>query len=272
MSKENLPVLAFGHANGFPLKSYNGIIDLLKKDFEVIGMEQFGHDPKYPIDNNWDSLTDEYLNFLQDYKNVIGVGHSFGGLLTYLAALKDPQKFSTVIMMEPPLMVGNFSTGVIKMAKKFKLMDKISPSKFAKKRRTQFESKAKALEYFSKKGFFAKFEHRSLQDYVEYGFTEKDGKAHLTFDAYNEAEIFRKMPDNLGNAHKKMQTPMALIYATESDLLTKNRLQDLRDRDYFLIPTKGGHMFPLEYPQDTVNLINSTIAKLLVGATTNRVL
>lgn len=272
MSQQNLPLLAFGHANGFPLSSYTKLLDLLKKDFQVIGLEKFGHNPKFSVDNNWEALTDEYLEFLQPYQNVIGVGHSFGGLLTYLAALKEPSKFSAVIMMEPPLMVGNFATKVIKMAKKFKFMDKISPSKFAKKRRTEFESKAKAFEYFSKKSFFAKFDQDCLKDYLESGIEEKDGKAQLIFDAQIETEIFRKMPDNLGNAHKKMQTPLALIYATGSDLLIKGRLQDLRDRDYFLIPTKGGHMFPLEHPQDTVNLINTTLSKLLVGAATNRVL
>lgn len=272
MSQKKLPILAFAHANGFPLASYELLLDLLRKDFEVIGLDKFGHNAKYPVNNNWEKLTDEYLEFLQDYENVIGVGHSFGGLLTYLAALKDPKKFSAAIMMEPPLMVGNFATRVLKLAKKLGFMDSISPSKFAKKRRTEFESKAQALEYFSKKGFFAKFNKQCLEDYVNCGLVEADGKAHLAFDAKIEAEIFRKMPDNLGNAHKKLQTPMALIYATGSDLLTKNRLQDLRDRDYFLIPTKGGHMFPLEYPEDTHNLINSTLSKLLVGAATNRTL
>jgi predicted alpha/beta superfamily hydrolase len=38
---------------------------------------------------------------------VIGLGHSFGSLLTLMAAYKKPQLFSQVIIMDPPFVIGS---------------------------------------------------------------------------------------------------------------------------------------------------------------------
>lgn len=40
-------------------------------------------------------------------QQVIGLGHSFGSLLTLMAAYKKPQLFSQVIIMDPPFVIGS---------------------------------------------------------------------------------------------------------------------------------------------------------------------
>ncbi|MFT5816136.1 MAG: pimeloyl-ACP methyl ester carboxylesterase, partial [Psychroserpens sp.] len=93
------PVINFVHANGFPAGSYRTFLSLFSNDYSTIALEQYGHDDCYPIHNNWQFLVNELVNFIkkQDQK-VICVGHSFGGVISFMAACQHPELFRGVVM------------------------------------------------------------------------------------------------------------------------------------------------------------------------------
>ena len=81
----------FAHANGFPSATYAKLFDALAPDYRVRHLGQHGHDPRFPVDDNWNNLVDELILHLeQGDEPVWGVGHSLGGVLHYHAALRRP--------------------------------------------------------------------------------------------------------------------------------------------------------------------------------------
>src|SRR5690606_31323205 len=57
--------LFFAHANGFPSETYRKLFALLEPDFHVHRLERHGHDPRYPVDANWNSLVAELIESLE---------------------------------------------------------------------------------------------------------------------------------------------------------------------------------------------------------------
>ena len=49
--------IIFSHANSFPASTYQVLLDNLRqRGFVVDAVEKFGHDPQYPVTNNWPTL------------------------------------------------------------------------------------------------------------------------------------------------------------------------------------------------------------------------
>ncbi|MGL6033665.1 MAG: alpha/beta fold hydrolase, partial [Acinetobacter johnsonii] len=93
------PALHFTHANGIPSGSYQKFFQFLNKDFDVKAIPMIGLDPHYPVEYRWEALVDQVISDIEQQfprQQVIGLGHSFGSLLTLMAAYKKPQLFSQV--------------------------------------------------------------------------------------------------------------------------------------------------------------------------------
>lgn len=88
-------IIHFAHANGFPAKTYNKLFSFLAEDFEIGFIERHGHNPKFPVSDNWSFLKDELKEEIQkNYKQpIIGVGHSLGGILHLLVAVENPELY-----------------------------------------------------------------------------------------------------------------------------------------------------------------------------------
>lgn len=65
--------------------------------------------PQYPITRDWRYLVDEVIADIEQQfsqQQVIGLGHSFGGLVTLMAAYRRPELFSKLVIMDPPFVIG----------------------------------------------------------------------------------------------------------------------------------------------------------------------
>ncbi|CAI3807270.1 hypothetical protein DBADOPDK_04459 [Pseudomonas sp. MM223] len=81
----------FAHANGFPSATYGKLFAALAPDYQVQHLAQHGHDPRFPVDDNWQSLVDELLHHLaQQDQPIWGVGHSLGGCCTCMLPCAAP--------------------------------------------------------------------------------------------------------------------------------------------------------------------------------------
>ncbi len=75
------PLIHFAHANGVPSQVYQKLFDLLKDEYEVIYVPLLGTDKRYPIDNHWESLTNQVIDSIVRQakgRPVIGLGSLFG--------------------------------------------------------------------------------------------------------------------------------------------------------------------------------------------------
>ena len=262
-------LINFVHANGFPAGSYNTLFQLLPKSYQVISLEKYGHNEQYPVEKNWQPLVDELIEFVQEQleshheNKVFAIGHSFGGVISFIAACQRPELFEGLIMLDPPVFTGT-SALALKMIKKTRFIDKFSPAGKAQTRRTIWPLNTDIAKLLSRRPLFKNFDKRCLDDYVNYGTVEKNGQLELVFSTQVEADIFRHLPENLSKYKNMLTVPATLIYAEATDVCPHSFFTKFAklNKKIQITTSPGGHLFPFEYPENTVNIITETINKL----------
>jgi pimeloyl-ACP methyl ester carboxylesterase len=257
-------IIHFAHANGFPASTYSKMLSFLKQHYVVTAIEKLGHDPRYPVDENWQSLARELADHIESNagKPVIGVGHSLGGILTFMAAYHKPQLFSKIIILDPPLIYGPLTLPLF-LAKKLRVIDRAKVVSQTKKRRTRWPNQQEAEAYFKSIPLFHRFDPDCLRDYVRSGTIGIDTGVELSFDANIEASIFRTVPHNMTCLRKSVGVPGALIVGENSPMAGGKLRPFARRHGLHLEEFKdGSHLFPLEYPERTALLVMETIQKL----------
>ncbi len=128
----------FAHANGFPSGTYGKLFAALAPEFEVAHLQQHAHDPRFPVDDNWRSLVDELIHHLQQQAQPVwGVGHSLGGVLHLHAALRCPELYRGVVMLDSPVLT-RADQWVIRAAKRLGFIDRLTPAGRTLGRREEF--------------------------------------------------------------------------------------------------------------------------------------
>ena len=248
-----MSIIQFSHANGFPAKTYTALFDHLK-EHKISAINILGENTN-PNEINWYDMRDDVLESIeQQGEAVIGIGHSFGGVLTLLAAAKKPELFQSIILLDPPLFSVQKSA-LIKLLRALNIEDWVSPSGKSKKRRDHFESKSQAKTLFQANKLFKNFHPQTLNDYVTHGLTETDNGVELTIPVAKEVAIFHKSLTSFPkNIYKVKGT---LVYAAKNPILWPSDLRWINRKFAYLqvIPFPGSHLFPLENPQSTALMI-----------------
>ena len=244
-----MSIIQFSHANGFPAKTYSALFDHLK-EHKISAINILGENTK-PEDINWYDLRDDVLESAgQDGEPLIGIGHSFGGVLSLLAAAKKPEQYHSVILLDPPLF-SSHKSALISLLRALNFEDWVTPSGKSKKRRDHFDSKSQAKSLFKSNKFFKNFHPQTLNDYVNHGLTETDNDVKLTISVAKEVAIFHNSLTSFPkNIYKVKGT---LLYAARNPILWPSDLRWI-NRKYTqlkVIPFPGSHLFPLENPEST---------------------
>lgn len=261
-------LINFVHANGFPAGSYQALFNYFPKEYQVISHEKYGHNPQYPVKDNWQPLVDELINFVKqqllinNQQQVVNVGHSFGGVIAFIAACQQPQLFKGVIMLDPPVPTGS-SAIAVKLVKKTRFIDKFSPAGKSKVRRTHWPLGTDIAKLFAHRQLFKNFDKRCLDDYISHGVIEQNNQLELVFSAQVETDIFRNLAANLSSYKNQLNVPASLIYGDKTDVFPHVFFKKFvkLNKGINLQVTQGGHMFPLERPEDTAQLITDTISQ-----------
>ena len=255
----------FAHANGFPAGSYKKLFSLLD-DSRVLALEKFAHNPGFPIVKDWRGQVDELCAYLSSETSepVFGVGHSFGAIITYMAACNRPELFRGLILLDPPLITG-VTRHVVKLLRKTPLMDHVTPANKAITRCTQWPEGTNMVEYFSQKALFKDMDVQCIEDYVSSAIEERESGFGLTFDHMAEAQLFRTIPTNIHKFYGKLPLPGLLITGQGSRVCTTSNIRPFVKHNNFkhAVIENGGHMFPLEQPENVAHLINQQISAWL---------
>ncbi len=255
------PTLHFAHANGFPAGSYKQLFAQLESDFNIIALEKMGHNPIYPINDNWSNLAQELVAYLKQHATepVIGVGHSMGGIATFLAAYQRPELFSQIIMLDPPLAM-SYGSLAFYLAKKTGYMDKMTPAGKTQYRKTQWDNRQACYDNLAPKGLFKGFNEEAIWDYINAATkTREDGKLHLHYSVDAECAAFRTVPDNMEFKRKPLVVPGTLIRFEDGVIRPyfAQRLAKLHKMDCRTVT--GGHMLPLQEPEFVAGLIKEMV-------------
>ena len=263
--------LVFSHANSFPAATYRLLFELLRaRGCETRAVESFGHDPRYPVSNNWPHLVQQLADFARAEVERVGapvffVGHSLGGFLSVMAAAQHPELARGVLLIDSPLISG-WRAATLGMAKRTQLVGSVSPGKISQRRRQQWADNDEALAYFRAKKAFAQWHPEVLQDYVEHGLKDEDGKRVLAFDREIETAIYNTLPHHLDALLRRhpLRCPAAFIGARGSQELRQAGLDmTLRITQGRSMMLDGSHLFPMERPEATAAAIEASLLNLV---------
>ncbi len=269
-----MSTIVFSHANSFPASTYKVLFKSLRaRGFAVKAIEKLGHDARYPVTNNWPHLVQQLVDFAEPVVAKAGhpvwlVGHSLGGFLSLMAASRRPDLTCGVLLIDAPILGGWRSTA-LGLAKSAQLVGSISPGAISRKRRNTWPSAEAALAHFRSKKAFARWDPEVLEDYIDKGTVDADGKRMLAFERDVETQIYNTLPDNLDRLLKRhpVQCPVAFVGGCDSqemqqvgmtmtNKITKGRIMML----------DGSHLFPMEKPLATAAAIEASLRNLSVAA------
>ena len=282
-----MPPVVFSHGNSFPASTYRVMLDSLRnRGFAVSAIEKFGHDPKYPVTDNWPHLVQQLADFAQAAADRAGqpmflVGHSLGGFLSLMCAAKHPALARGVVLLDSPIL-GGWRASTLNIVKRTPLMKSVSPGLVSRKRRNSWTDREAVFAHFRSKKAFAKWDEQVLHDYIDHGTFDSDemstplpdivpGKAlgpsrTLSFDRDVETAIYETLPHNLSALLRRypLECPVAFIGGRQSremrqvgmamtDKVTKGRIMML----------DGTHLFPMEKPIAAAAAVEASLRNLM---------
>ncbi len=247
------------------------MFNLLDSDIDLIALDKFAHNPKYPLNDNWQNQVDELCDYVESHKEgsekYVAVGHSFGAVISFMACCQRPELFKGLIMLDPPLVSG-LPRYLFRFAKKTKLIDRLTPAGITKQRKRAFAHDQDLIAYFSKKSLFKNFELECVQDYVNAVIEQQDNTLRLHFDVETEVNIFRTIPHNLPSYNGKLKLPAYLITGSLTEVcvpVLRNPFLKQHPSIEHIELDGGGHMFPLEKCSQTANLINRLLREIVAN-------
>ncbi|HHT0593081.1 TPA: alpha/beta fold hydrolase [Legionella anisa] len=265
-------LIHFAHGNGFPALCYKQMLDQLEKEFDYCYIDKIGHDPLFPVGENWHNLVLEVIASVkkQADRPVVAVGHSLGGILSVLAAAEQPELFKAVIMLDSPL-IGTFKSSMVRLAKALGIIDRVTPAFRTRSRRIYWKDHDQLMSYLKTRELFKTFTDACLNDYITYGLEYKDDGYHLRFDRHIEYQIYRTIPHIIPNYEGKLLIPISLIYGDKSTVVGKMDVRYMKK--YFNVTShkiKGTHLFPMEHPEIVAKQIIKVVSGLYLNSTSGR--
>ena len=257
------PALVFSHANGFPGSCYRRMHAEIGTHYPVAFKDRLGHDPRYPVTDGWPHLVAELVDYIETLGTapVIGVGHSLGGYLTFIAAVQRPDLFRAIVLLDAPIM-GLWKGTAFSMVKRFGLVDRVTPAGATRSRRREWASADEALLHFRGRGGFRNFDPGCLEDYVATAMVPGKHGLRLAFDPEVEYRIYRSIPHDLAYYLPRLKVPAGFIGGIDSFELRQVGLAITR-KHFRVELIDGGHLFPFEKPLESARALKAMIDGLL---------
>ena len=248
----------FCHANGFPAKVYSPIFENVRyaniHSIPILGCSEKG------IDQGIDSLAEELIFEIERKSKipVVGIGHSMGGSIVFLAATKRPDLFSDVILLEPVLW-GAGRRFVMRVMKKMGLGNVGNPAVRTLRRRNHFSSMEEVRGYFSKKRMFNTLDGRCFEEYMAHGIVPYEKGFKLAIPPSLESSLFDCQLVNFPK--EAYSTKGTIVYANNSNTLFPTDVNWLKRklRGFNFCEVDGGHMFTVENTKMTEQLNNNIL-------------
>lgn len=257
------PMLHFAHANAYPPGSYRLFLNALTQNFEVLAVK---HRPLWSAAQpeemkSWQCIADDLITFFdqQNLRGVIGVGHSLGGVATMIAAVKRPELFSHLVLIDPVFLAPHLLAVVEE-----RVQNQEEPFEFplvavAQRRRDWWSNRAAAYEHLRPKSVFAGFSDEAMWDFINYGLADDaNGGVRLAFPKEWEARIYSIPPTFVWEYVPQISQPTLAIRAANSDTLflpAWEHWQKLQPNATFMEIPDCSHLLTMEKPKQVANLI-----------------
>lgn len=274
--------LHFLHANGYPPACYKSLFELLQAQYHVFGMllRPLWKDSNPNDIKDWQPFSEDLLQFLEPPQPapVIGVGHSIGAVVTLRAALRDPNKFRALILIDPVLFVPQF-TYLWSVVRMFGLGDRVHPLiPGAKRRRRIFDDRETVYRRYRNRAVFRYMSDENLRIYID-GITRprEDGSYELVYSPEWEVQIYRAgiQDFDIWRGLPELEVPTLFLRGAETDTFMESAAKLIkRKQPRARVETldKSTHLLPLERPREVFDIMQSFLKTLKSGTARTGVL
>lgn len=263
--------LHFLHANSYPPACYTPLLDRLKSKYHVFGMLLHPlwprTDPKSIRD--WRPFSSDLLEFLEQRQasEVIGLGHSIGAVVTLRAALRQPERFGALVLVEPVLLPRR-SILQLRVLRLLGLARRMNAQvQAALRRRRHFDDREQLFAGYRRRDIFRFFSDEHLRTLAE-GITRPsaDGGYELAYSPEWEARIYETGIWNdldLWAGLPALKIPTLIVRGVETDTFwesTGHQVQVTNPGVRMVSVPNATHLVPLEKPDEVFGAMQEFLA------------
>ena len=259
-------VVQIAHANAYAPGCYVELAKSLTDRYTVTGeyARPFWPNQKANQLKSWDLFADDLINQMDanGKKSIIGVGHSMGAITSWLAAIKRPDLFKALVLIEPVIIDAVYIKR-LKYVPYFIGKHILPIVKTALNRTDTWSSREEVKSYLLSKKVFKRFNPTVLTDFIDYGFKETTDGFTLSFPKEWEGKIYSNAP-NMWPIMSHKLCPTLILRAEFSDVINDhgwNKIQANMPNASCLQVDKSGHLLPFEIPQKTGGLVRKFVDK-----------
>lgn len=214
-------------------------------------------------------MTDRWLHLVEQLEDAIesawrgepvfGIGHSLGGYLTLLAAVRRPELFRAIVLLDAPV-IGPIKGRMLAASKRFGIVDRVTPAGATRDRRSHWPSREEAKSHLRTRKLFHQFSEECLDDYVRHGLVGRHGHLQLRIDPEIEYRIYRTVPHDMARHARRLRVPAGFVGGADSDVVRLVGFSAMRNFHKRKVP--GGHLFPFEHPREAAAAIEDLFQEL----------
>lgn len=161
---------------------------------------------------------------------IIGMGHSIGATVTALAALKRPELFTKLVLIDSASVTNKFASVFATSLPQWLSFKVFNFIKRTHNRQSLWPSKQHFMDNYRNHPTYRLFTEQALCDYAEHGLREQDnGQFELVFNPHWESFNFRKV-HYLWEALRKITHPTLLLRAEHSYMYSQAKFDQLNSR------------------------------------------
>lgn len=198
-------------------------------------------------------------------RDIVGIGHSMGGVVTLWAAVRRPDLFRAVVLIDPVILPPLY-LWVARAMRRVGLLPRHSLVRNTLRRRRTWPDREACFRYLREKPFFTRWPDESLRAYVEAGTRERpDGEVELIYSPEWEARIFALIPTDVWKSVPRLRLPALVLRGEHSETFLPQAMERMRrllpHARYHTVPG-AGHMVPLERPEETGAVVRAFLEEL----------
>jgi len=262
------PTALFVHATGFHARCWDGVLRELP-DVHALALDLRGHGrserlPPY----DWESFGEELAALARalELRDVVGVGHSFGGYLVAYAAALEPGRFRSLVLVDPVIL----DPEVVKLRQGEGGGHPASEG--VRRRKNRFRSPEEMFERFRERPPYASWREDVLRDYCHHGvLPAADGEGYtLACPPDIEAEIYESgSGQHILPLLSRIQIPVTVLRAREREGISavpnfalsptwpELAAQLPNARDVYL--PERSHFLPMEVPELVAGYVSEAL-------------
>ena len=265
------PVIHFIHGNGYNSLVYWPLLRRLGEHFDLFISDIQGHGES---DTNgrflgWNETSRlceevwrEYRHFWADQPQ-IGMGHSFGAIMTIVMMARDPVLFDRSVLLDP-IIFSRKMLAVMRLGSLGGLWQHNGLAAKTRNRRSQWPDRESAYQSLEERGMFKGWQPEALRAYVDFALSETEEGVELKCPASLEAEIFAGFPVGLWRNMRRVRTPTHVIHGDSTyDFVRDSVARWVRSNDWITREVaQGGHCFMQQAPGTTAQRVLSALGNL----------